>query len=109
MKKLFLIVSIFISFNVFCQFDFYGPEPFNDILNNSFSTSWTPSSLNSLENRKYIVILDDISQTNVVSLNAANKEQVELSSISNITGSSATYGSLLKSVFQNPSRSEYVC
>ena len=100
MNKLFLIFSIFISYNTFSQFDFYGPEPFNDILNNPFSTSWTPSSLNSLENRKYIVILDDISQTNVVSLNAANKEQVELSSISNITGNSATFGSLLRSVFQ---------
>ena len=100
MNKLFIIFSIFISYNTFSQFDFYGPEPFNDILNNSFSTSWTPSSLNSLENRKYIVILDDISQTNVVSLNAANKEQIELSSISNITGNSATYGSLLRSVFQ---------
>ena len=100
MKKLFLIFLVFISYNIFSQFDFYGPESFNDILDNSFSTSWTPSSLNSLENRKYIVILDNISQTNVVSLNAANKEQVELSSISNIAGNSATYGSLLRSVFQ---------
>ena len=65
MKKLFLIFLVFISYNIFSQFDFYGPESFNDILDNSFSTSWTPSSLSSIENRKYIVILDDISQTNI--------------------------------------------
>ena len=100
MKKLVLILSIFISHNNFSQFDFYGPEPFNNILNNSFSTSWTPSNLNLIENRKYIVILDDVSQSNIVSLNATNKEQVELSTISNISGNSATYGSLLRSVFQ---------
>ena len=57
MKKLFLIFLVFISFNTISQFNFYGPEPFNDILDNSFSTSWTPSNLSSFENRKYIVIL----------------------------------------------------
>ena len=100
MKKLFLIFLVFISYNIFSQFDFYGPESFNDILDNSFSTSWTPSSLSSIENRKYIVILDDISQTNIISLNANNKQQVELSTISNITGNTASYGSVLRSIFQ---------
>ena len=89
MKKLVLILSIFISHNNFSQFDFYGPDPFNNILNNPFSTSWTPSNLNLIENRKYIVILDDVSQSNIISLNATNKEQVELSAISNISGNSA--------------------
>ena len=77
MKKLFLIFLLSISHNYFSQFNFYGPEPFNDVLGNSFSTTWTPSNLNSIENRKYIVILDEVSQSNIVSLNATNKEQVE--------------------------------
>ncbi len=100
MKKLFLIFLVFISFNTISQFNFYGPEPFNDILDNSFSTSWTPSNLSSFENRKYIVILDGVSQTNVVSLNSTNKEQVEISTISNISGNTASYGSVLRSIFQ---------
>ena len=100
MKKLYLILLIFTSNNIFSQFDFYGPEPFNDILDNSFLSSWTPSNLSSFENRKYIVILDDISQSNIVALSATNKEQVELNSISNISGNSATYRSVLRSIFQ---------
>ena len=83
MKKLYLILLIFTSHYIFSQFDFYGPEPFNDILDNPFSSSWTPSNLSSFENRKYIVILDDISQSNIVALSATNKEQVELNPISN--------------------------
>ena len=100
MKKLFLIFLVFISFNTISQFNFYGPEPFNDILDNSFSTSWTPSNLSSFENRKYIVILDGVSQTNVVSLNSTNQDQVEISTISNIPGNTASYGSVLRSIFQ---------
>ena len=100
MKKLFLIFLVFISFNTISQFNFYGPESFNDILDNSFSTSWTPSNLSSFENRKYIVILDGVSQTNVVSLNSTNKDQVEISTISNISGNTASYGSVLRSIFQ---------
>ena len=57
---------------VFAQFNFYGPQPFDQILDNSFSTSWTPAPISTIENRKYIVILDQATMSNVVNLNASN-------------------------------------
>ena len=85
---------------VFAQFNFYGPQPFDQILDNSFSTSWTPAPISTIENRKYIVILDQATMSNVVNLNASNIETIEYSLISNITGASATYSSVMNSIFQ---------
>ena len=83
------------------QFDFYGPKPFNDILTSQINNAtWSPISINSIENKKYIVILDQATQSNVITLNQFNIEQVEMDSISAITGNSGTYGSMLRSIFQ---------
>lgn len=99
MKKITFLLAIMPSM-VFAQFNFYGPQPFDQILDNSFSTSWTPAPISTIENRKYIVILDQATMSNVVNLNASNIETIEYSLISNITGASATYSSVMNSIFQ---------
>jgi len=99
MKHLLLLIIILPNL-VIAQFDFYGPAPFGDILNTSYTSSWTPNSLSTIENKKYVVILDAATQSNIVSINATNIEQIEYTSITNITGANATYGSTLRSVFQ---------
>jgi len=99
MKHLLLLIIILPNL-VIAQFDFYGPAPFGDILNTSYTSSWTPNSLSTIENKKYVVILDAATQSNIVSINATNIEQIEYTSITNITGANATYGSTLRSIFQ---------
>ena len=42
--------------------DFYGPAPFVDILNRSFSKSWTPQAISTIENRAHVLILDAATQ-----------------------------------------------
>lgn len=99
MKKILLILLI-IPLVASAQFDFYGPQPFDQILNNNFSTSWTPTAISSIENRKFVVILDQSTMSNVMSLSASNIEGVQYNSISNIIGASATYSTVLNSIFQ---------
>ena len=55
MKQLLFFIAL-IPFTGFAQFDFYGPESFGDILDHTFSKSWTPRALSSIENKKYVVI-----------------------------------------------------
>ena len=99
MNKLTTFLAI-IPYIVMAQFNFYGPEPFNQILNNSFSTSWTPSALSNTENRKYVVMLDQLTLSNYVSLGSSNIESIEYNPITTITGPSATYKSVLNAIFQ---------
>lgn len=84
----------------FSQFDYYGPEPFADILNKGFNQSWTPNTISTIENRKFVVLLDEATKSNAITINASSIEQIELTPITSITGSSATYGSMLRCVFQ---------
>ena len=80
------------------QIDYYGPVSFGDILNNSFTKSWIPSAISSIANKKYIVILDQATKSNVIALNATDIETIEVVPLTNITN--GTYGSMMRSIFQ---------
>ncbi len=97
----FLITLCFILPQLaFAQFDFYGPKPFSDILESSYSKSWTPTSISAIENLQYVVILDQATQTNAISINQSDFEKVEMVPVSDITGASATLGNMMRSIFQ---------
>ena len=55
MKYLLFLIAI-IPNMANAQFDFYGPEPFGEILDNRYTQTWNPKALPSIENKKYIVI-----------------------------------------------------
>jgi hypothetical protein len=99
MKKLVFLVAI-IPTLLSPQFDFYGPKPFHKILDQKFSANWTPTALSNIVNRKYVVILDQATKSNVLSLSANNIEAIENTSLTAINGVNATYKSLMNSVFQ---------
>ena len=99
MKHLLFLIAI-IPNMANAQFDFYGPEPFGEILDNRYTQTWNPKALPSIENKKYIVILDQATQSNIVTINTTDIEQIDYTSITNITGSSATYGYVMRSIFQ---------
>lgn len=101
MKRICTIIAIIICYSVSGQsFDYYGPKPFSDILENSFNKVWTPSPISSITNKKYVVILDATTKSNVIMFNDSDISSVELNPIEEIYGSSSTYGSLLKGIFQ---------
>jgi len=98
--KLFAIITLFSPSLVFGQFDFYGPGQFGDILKNSYTQTWTPSNISSIENKKYLVILDQATQSKAIMLNNSDKTILEINSIDSVSGANATYGSMMRSIFQ---------
>lgn len=95
----FIMAMLVLPNIVNAQIDYYGPKPFSDILNNSKIDTWSPSAVSAITNRKFVVIMNE-AKSKIISLNSSNIGQIELSDITNITGGSATYGSLLRGVFQ---------
>ena len=95
----FIMAMLVLPNIVNAQIDYYGPKPFSDILNNSKIDTWSPSAVSAMTNRKFVVIMNE-AKSKIISLNSSNIGQIELSDITNITGGSATYGSLLRGVFQ---------
>jgi hypothetical protein len=103
MKKNYIFLTLLLTLfalpkTASAQIDYYGPESFGDILENSFTQSWTPTSISSIENKKYIVILDEATKSNVIALNATDIETIEVVPLTNIT--EGTYGSMMRSIFQ---------
>ena len=80
--------------------DFYGPAPFVDILKRSFSKSWTPQAISTIENRAHVVILDAATQQYCLSVTSGTMDGLEVVTVSSLTDSSATYGKVLRSMFQ---------
>ncbi len=80
-------------------FDFYGPQPFGEILENSFNKTWSPSAVSGIENRSYVVLLDE-SKSNAIQLDGTNIYTINAVSMEDLTGANATYGSWLRGIFQ---------
>lgn len=80
--------------------DFYGPAPFVQILDRSFTKSWTPQAISAIENRAHVVILDADTKQYCLSVTSGTMEGLEVVSVSSLTDSSATYGKVLRSMFQ---------
>ncbi|MDP4764658.1 MAG: T9SS type A sorting domain-containing protein [Salibacteraceae bacterium] len=99
MKKLLLLLA-FIPGQLCAQFDFYGPAPFQSILTQNINANWTPTAISNIENRKYVVILDEQTKTKAIMLDAGNKSLLKMRSVDSISGNQATFGSAMRSVFQ---------
>ncbi|MEQ9266386.1 MAG: T9SS type A sorting domain-containing protein [Balneolaceae bacterium] len=79
-------------------FDYYGPKPFGEILDDSFNKPWTPTALSEIENRKYFVLLN-AENTHAATLDETDFS-LEVSLIDAVHGATSTYGSLMRSIFQ---------
>jgi len=100
MKKFYLLLSILVPLSLQSQvFDYYGPQPFGKILNHSFNKPWNPQAISSIENRSYVVILDE-SQSMALMLDENDIYTVGLNPVEDVYGSSSTYGSVVRSIFQ---------
>ena len=101
MKNLFTLLLFFASWSCLGQdIDYYGPKSFGEILDVSFEKAWTPSALSSIENRKYMILLDAAKANAVTFSSDANISTLSMTPIANLYASGATYGSMLRSIFQ---------
>ena len=101
MKNLFTLLLFLASWSCLGQnIDYYGPKSFGEILDVSFEKAWTPSILSSIENRKYMILLDAAKANAVTFSSDANISTLSMTPIANLYASGATYGSMLRSIFQ---------
>ena len=99
MKK--ITLSFLLAPFILCaQFDFHGPATFDHILSQKIDASWTPSAISAIENRKYVVILDEQTQSKAIMIGVNDKSILKIQSIDSIVGGEASYGSAMRSVFQ---------
>jgi len=101
MKKLFTLLLFFASWSCLGQdIDYYGPKSFGEILAVSFEKAWTPSAISSIKNRKYMILLDAAKANAVTFSSDADISTLSMTPIANLYVSGATYGSMLRSIFQ---------
>ena len=101
MKKLFTLLLFFASWSCLGQdIDYFGPKSFGEILAVSFEKAWTPSALSSIKNRKYMILLDAAKANAVTFSSDADISTLSMTPIANLYVSGATYGSMLRSIFQ---------
>ena len=99
MKNLILASLLLVTFTVQAQqFDVYGPEPFGDILENSYNQPWPPTPIPAIQNRKYIVLMDQ-SSSNAVYINPNDITTLSMqpADAGNLL---STYGSVMRGIFQ---------
>ncbi|MBO6523860.1 MAG: T9SS type A sorting domain-containing protein [Balneolaceae bacterium] len=98
MKKITLLLFCLIPSALYSQiFDYYGPQPFGEILDNDFAISWTPATISDIENRKYVVLLDAETKTTAIGIGESDLTSLKMIQLENITD---TYGSVMRSIFQ---------
>ncbi|MEP2023188.1 MAG: T9SS type A sorting domain-containing protein [Reichenbachiella sp.] len=101
MKKILLYILIVINYGGHAQsFEPHAPKTFAEILDQTFDVPWTPSSISGIENLKHVIIMDADSQTDAMMLDDVSTSSLTFKSKDHLNGASATYGSLLKGMFQ---------
>jgi hypothetical protein len=80
--------------------DYYGPKPFGEVLKRSFEKTWTPKAISATGNIKYMILLDAAKTKALTFSSDADISTLSMTPIANLHASGATYGSMLRSVFQ---------
>ncbi|MDW3209740.1 MAG: T9SS type A sorting domain-containing protein [Reichenbachiella sp.] len=101
MKNILLSLVILTFTQVKAQtFDVHTPKTFSEILTQSHHVAWTPSSISAIENLKHIIVLDAENQADALMLDDVSTATTSFKSTDHLVGSSATYASLLRGMFQ---------
>jgi len=80
--------------------DIYGPKPFYDILESSYTKVWVPTPISNIESRKHVVFLDASTKSYFLSIDISSTPQLILGSTATIANGEGTYGDVLKGMFQ---------
>ena len=78
--------------------DVYGPKPFNQIAESNLTKTWSPSSVNAIQNREHVLLVD-ITETYCLTV-SSDLSSLEVGDVSALTGGTGTYGNAMRSMFQ---------
>ena len=96
-----LLFTLSVGFGSLAQdIDYYGPKPFGEILKRSFEKTWTPKAISATGNIKYMILLDAAKTKALTFSSDADISTLSMTPIANLNASGATYGSMLRTVFQ---------
>ena len=96
-----LLFTLSFGFGSLAQdIDYYGPKPFGEVLKRSFEKTWTPKAISATGNIKYMILLDAAKTKALTFSSDADISTLSMTPIANLNASGATYGSMLRTVFQ---------
>ena len=78
--------------------DVYGPKPFNQIAESDLTETWSPSSVNAIQNREHVLFVD-ITETYCLTV-SSDLSSLGVGDVSALTGGTGTYGNAMRSMFQ---------
>ena len=96
-RLLFIIIMIMMCLGY--STDIYAPKPFKTIMTEVTGRQWTPSLINTIENRSHVVLMDN-SETYCLKVNSSILGNLVVGDVSELKNGSATYGDALMSMFQ---------
>jgi len=100
MERFGLVALCFVISTAAFGADVFGPKPFDQILESSFPNAWTPAAISSIENRKHVLLLDATTKSFSLSIDATTPTDLTVTNVSDLTGATATYGKVMRSMFQ---------
>ena len=77
----------------------HAPKPFKTIMTENIGREWTPSLINTIENRAHVVLMDN-SETYYLKVNSSIQGNLGVGDVSELKNGNATYGDALRSMFQ---------
>jgi len=80
--------------------DFHGPSPMHAILESTFVGTWSQQPVAEIQNREHVVLLDAATKSKVIALSDTTGPTLVVVTASSLTDDSATYGKVLRSMFQ---------
>jgi hypothetical protein len=80
--------------------DFHGPSPMHAILESTFVGSWSQQPVSKIQNREHVVLLDAATGSKAIALSSTAMPTLVVVEASSLTDASATYGKVLRSMFQ---------
>ena len=79
--------------------DVYAPKPFKTIMTDVTGKQWTPSLINTIQNRAHVVLMDN-SETYCLKVNSSILGNMVLGDVNELKNGTCTYGDALMSMFQ---------
>lgn len=101
MKKILLLLIVVVIGRAHAQtFEAHTPKVFTEILAQTFDKTWTPAGISTIQNREHVIIMDADAQSSALRLDDVSTTTTSFTSKDQLTGSSATYSSLMLGMFQ---------
>ena len=99
LKLRLLFTNTVLMFSLGHAADIHAPKPFKAIMTEATGKQWTPTLINTIENRTHVVIMDN-SETYCLKVNSLILGNMVVGDVSELKNGTATYGDALMSMFQ---------